>query len=86
MENIDLGRAFSSVNFAADGSLYFGEHMTGIEIWQGTTAKRRDDGRLGDGNLYQYSPEFELLQVYEADNAPEMTGFKGITESGLRSR
>ncbi len=83
MDNLDLGRAFSSVNFGADGSLYFGEHLTGTEIWQGTTAKRREDGRLGDGNLYKYSPEFELLEVFEAENAPEMTGFKGITHATL---
>lgn len=79
----DLGRSFGSVSFDNDNNIYFGEYLIGSEIWKGTSCKKLPDGRLGDGNIYKYSPDFELLQVFEADNAPEFTGFKGITHTTM---
>ncbi len=83
MENWDSGRSYGSVNWADDGTLYFGEYFIGTEIWQGTTAKLLDDGTLGAGNLYQYSPDLELLAEYVVENSPEFTNFKGVTHSTL---
>ena len=77
------GRSFGSVNWDADGNTWFGEYFIGKEIWQGTSAKFRDDGLLGDGNIYKYSADLELLESYEVDNAPEFTQFKGVTHSTL---
>jgi hypothetical protein len=79
----DSGRSFGSVNFLDDGNLLFGEYFIGAEIWKGTSAKMLDNGTLGAGNLYKYSPDLELLESYEADNAPEFTAFKGVTHSTL---
>jgi hypothetical protein len=83
LANWDSGRSFGSVNFAADGSLWFGEYFIGTEIWQGTSAKLRDDGLLGNGNLYHYSKDLELLATHEVENAPEFTSFKGVTHSSM---
>jgi hypothetical protein len=79
----DLGRGFGSVCFDDDGNYYFGEYFIDAEIWKGTSALKTAEGKLGDGNIYKYSPAFELLQVYEAENAPEFTGFKGVTHSTM---
>lgn len=82
-ENWDSGRSFGGVNFADDGNLLFSENFLGTELWQGTSAKLLDNGTLGDGNIYKYSPELELLETYETETAPEFTGFKGVTHSTL---
>ena len=79
----DSGRSFGSVNWHDDGKLLFGEYFIGTEIWKGTSAKLLDNGTLGDGNIYKYSRELELLETYEVENAPEATGFKGVTHSTL---
>jgi hypothetical protein len=83
LDNWDSGRSFGSVNWDADGNLLFGEYFIGKEIWQGTSGKLLDSGTLGDGNIYKYSADLELLQVYEVENAPETSGFKGVTHSTL---
>jgi hypothetical protein len=79
----DSGRSFGSINWDEDGNLLFGEYFIGTEIWQGTSAKFLDNGTLGDGNIYKYSPELKLLETYEVENAPEFTKFKGVTHSTL---
>jgi hypothetical protein len=79
----DSGRSFGSINWDEDGNYLFGEYMIGTEIWQGTSAKFLDNGTLGDGNIYKYSPDLELLESYEVENAPEFTNFKGVTHSTL---
>jgi hypothetical protein len=79
----DAGRSFGSVNWDEDSNILFGEYFIGKEIWQGTSAKLLDNGTLGDGNIYKYSPGLELLESYEVDNAPEFTAFKGVTHSTL---
>jgi hypothetical protein len=79
----DSGRSFGSINWSDDGNILFGEYMIGTEIWKGTSAKLLDNGTLGDGNIYKYSPDLELIESYETDNAPEFTGFKGVTHSTL---
>ena len=78
-----LGRGFGSVGFDNEGNCYLGEYFIDAEIWQGTTAKKTAEGKLGDGNIYKYSPEFELLQTFECETAPEFTGFKGVTHSSM---
>jgi len=79
----DSGRSFGSINWHDDGNLLFGEYMLGTEIWKGTSAKLLDNGTLGDGNIYKYSPSLELLETYVVETAVEPTGFKGVTHSTL---
>jgi hypothetical protein len=83
LEPWDSGRSFGSVNWDRDGNHYFGEYMIGTEIWKGTSAKRLPNGTLGDGCLYKYSPDLKPLKTYRCENAPEATGFKGVTHSTL---
>jgi len=79
----DSGRSFGSVNWDADGHMYFGEYFIGTEIWKGTSAKMLDNGTLGDGNIYKFDKEKNLLQVFESETAPEMTKFKAVTHSTM---
>jgi hypothetical protein len=79
----DSGRAFGSINWHDDGNLIFGEYFVGSEIWKGTTAKKLADGTLGAGNLYKYTPDLQLVEVYEVQTAVEPTGFKGVTHATL---
>ncbi len=80
----DSGRSFGSVNWDSDGNPLFGEYFIGDTIWGGTTAKFTAEGNLGVGNIYKYTPDLSTcLEVYEVDNAPEATGFKGVTHSTL---
>jgi hypothetical protein len=83
LENWKPGRGFGSVSWDAAGNLYFGEYFIGREIWKGTTAAKRPDGTLGDGNIYKYSPDLKLLQTFVVENAPEFTHFKGVTHSTM---
>lgn len=79
----DSGRSFGSINWDADGNILFGEYFIGTEIWKGTSAKLLDDGTLGAGNIYKYDSNKNLLDVFEVENAPEPTRFKGVTHSTL---
>ena len=80
-------RTFSNVTFAKDGSLYFGEHLTGAETSSefNTTVFNYLPGRdvIGDGWIYKYSPEGELLQTFECDVHGGMAGFLAVTSSVL---
>ena len=83
LENWYPGRGLGSVSFCADGSMVFGEYFIGSEIWKGTTAKTLEDGRLGDGDVYKYDADLNLLNHFPAENAPEFTNFKGVTHSTM---
>ncbi|MEJ2137876.1 MAG: hypothetical protein P8Y61_00240 [Gammaproteobacteria bacterium] len=79
MENWHPGRGFGSTCWDNEGNQYFGEYFIGREIWKGTTADTLPDGSLGDGNIYKYDSDLNLLQSFEVENAPERTKFKGVT-------
>jgi hypothetical protein len=79
----DSGRSFGSINWDSGGNLLLGEYFIGTQIWKGTSAKFLDNGTLGDGNLYRYSPALEWLETYEVETAVEPTMFKGVTHSTI---
>lgn len=79
----DSGRSFGSVNWDRDGNHYFGEYFIGREIWKGTSAKLLGNGTLGDGCIYKYGPDLQLLKSCRVENAPEPTRFKGVTHSTM---
>jgi len=79
----DSGCSFGSVNWDRSGNHYFGEYFIGTEIWKGTSAKQLANGTLGDGQIHQYGPDLKFIRTFRADNAPEPTGFKGVTHSTL---
>jgi hypothetical protein len=83
-------RAFYSAAFAADGSVYLGEHRnaknppTGIEKFSNMKMQRiPDKGVLGYGNIYKFNADWELEQEFDVENAPEFLGFKGVTHMSL---
>jgi len=83
-------RAFYSAAFAADGSVYLGEHRnakdppTGIEEFSNMKMQRiPDKGVLGYGNIYKFNADWELKQEFDVENAPEFLGFKGVTHMSL---
>ncbi len=80
-------RAFSSVSFAPDGSLYFGEHLAGTSDRAGgslTTTFRKLPGRdvIGDGWVFKYSRDGKELAHYETDYHP-MPPFLAVTSTVL---
>ncbi len=80
-------RTFSSVTFGPDGSLYFGEHLIGsrTRISFNTTVFSYVPGSevIGDGNIYKFSPDGKLLDVYETDTHGGMVGIHGVTSTVL---
>ena len=80
-------RSFSSVTFAADGSLYFGEHLQGkeIQIASNTTVFNRLPGRdvIGDGNIFKFSSDGKLLQEFHSDTHGGVAGIHGVTSTVL---
>jgi len=82
-DNWEPGRGFGSTCWDNDGNQYFGEYFIDGPIWKGTTAKTLADGRLGEGNIYKYDANLNLLQTLAVENAPEFTGFKGVTHMSI---
>jgi len=80
-------RTLSSVTFAKDGSLFFGEHLQGkeIQIATNTTVFNLLPGRdvIGDGNVFKFSPDAELLQEFGTDTHGGVAGIHGVTSQVL---
>ena len=81
-------RPFSNINFLSDGSILLGEHMVGDTIKLpperplGTTlAKMPGTDRFGDGHIYRFSIDGELLKDYASDTHGGMPGFLGVTST-----
>jgi sugar lactone lactonase YvrE len=79
-------RSFSSVNFGSDGSIYLGEHLVGdsIEIELGTViSKMPGTDRLGDGHIFRFDPQGNLIKEYATETHGGMGGFLGVTMAAL---
>ena len=79
-------RAFSSVNFAADGSIFLGEHIVGdtINIELGTVIpKMPGTDRYGDGHIFKFDPDGNLIKEYATETHGGMGGFLGVTMAAL---
>jgi hypothetical protein len=91
LTDVFLPRCYRSASFDAGGNIYLGEHMKAEKKPDNPIANRTTikfeaipgDGVLGYGYIYKYGPGGNLLQVFETETAPEMTGFKGVTHSSL---
>lgn len=80
-------RTFSSVTFAPDGSLYFGEHLAGSSTSAGpnlSTTFRLLPGRdvVGDGWVFKYSRDGKELAHYQTDFHPK-PAFLAVTSTVL---
>ena len=80
-------RSFSSVTFAPDGTLYFGEHLVGRNrtIPQATTSFSFLPGEevIGHGNVYHFTAAGELIHEYATDTHGGMVGIHGVTSTVL---
>ncbi len=91
LPEVDFGqRSFSNVNFSNDGNVYLGEHLVGDE----STNKALDalktalpfvpgTEKYGDGNIYKFTTDGELLATFETETHGGMPGFLGVTASTL---
>ena len=83
-------RAFSNVNFGADGTIYLGEHLVGHEV---KLPPDRPLGtklpfipgqeKFGDGHVYKVSADGSLEREYPTEVTGGMPGFLGVTSSTL---
>ena len=83
-------RSLSSVTFAADGSLYFGEHLQGkeVQIASNTTVFNLLEGRdvIGDGNIFKFGPSAKLLEEFKTDTHGGVAGIHGVTSTVLKDK
>lgn len=85
-----LPRVYRSASFAADGSVFLGEHMLAKEpppgIGKLTTIRFPrvpPDNVLGYGMIYRYDADWNFVQAWDVEHCPELTGFKGVTHQTL---
>jgi hypothetical protein len=83
-------RAFSHANFAADGSLYLGEHVVGASIKPEIQARMKTyisripgSERFGDGHVFKFDAAGNLQKEYATQTHGGMGGFLGVTMSAL---
>ncbi|MCK6371319.1 MAG: PQQ-like beta-propeller repeat protein, partial [Gammaproteobacteria bacterium] len=80
-------RSFSSVTFARDGSLYFGEHLQGtVTSFPAFTTKFHYlPGRdvIGDGVIERFSADGKLLQSWQVATHGGVMGFHAVTSTVL---
>jgi len=94
IDQADFGdRSFSNVNYLDNGEVLLGEHLTGDESNNKALEGPRKLGtvlpfmpgteRYGDGNIYKFSKEGDLIETYETETHGGMPGFLGVTSSTL---
>ncbi len=83
-------RAFSHVNFAADGTLLMGEHVVGGSIRPEVQARMKTrlpfmpgTTRFGDGHVFRFTVDGKLVKEYGTETHGGMGGFLGVTMSAL---
>jgi hypothetical protein len=78
-------RAFSKVHFMADGTLLFTESLVGEYQPEPLTTRFRPlpghRTRLGDGGLWRYTPDGELVEIHEPEVHGGISGSMGVTHS-----
>jgi outer membrane protein assembly factor BamB len=91
LPEIDFGaRSFSNINFIPDGNICLGEHLVGEEYKAppdrplGTALPFMPGTELyGDGHVFKFAPDGELLKEYTTQTHGGMPGFLGVTSSTL---
>ena len=85
-------RSFSNINFAADGTIYLGEHMVGntVRLRPGsklgtTLSKMPGTDLFGHGHLLHFTQDGKLLKEYATPVHGGMTSFLGLTSAALRA-
>lgn len=79
-----LNRAFGAGAFASDGSIYLGETLKGTKPYWGSLMKFiPGTNRIGDGHLFRFDSQLNLIEEYATETAIELSGFKGLTHLAL---
>jgi hypothetical protein len=83
-------RPFSHVNFAADGTLLFGEHVVGDAIKPEVQARMKTHiphmpgtHRFGDGHVFRFRADGTKVSEYVTATHGGMGGFLGVTMSAI---
>lgn len=83
-------KSFSNINFLPDGNICFGEHLVGEEYKAppdrplGTVLPFTPGTQLyGEGHVFKFTPEGELIKEYQTESHGGMPGFLGVTSSTL---
>ena len=80
-------RAFSKVHFLADDTLLFTESLDGEHQPEPLTTRHRPlpghRTQLGDGDLWCYTPDGELVAIYDPEVHGGISGGMGVTHSVL---
>jgi len=83
-------KSFSNVCFLNDGNLIFGEHLVGHEVnlppdrpLLTTLPFMPDTERFGDGHVFKFTLDGELLQEFNTETHGGMPGFLGCTSTTL---
>ena len=82
-------RPWSSGFFDNAGNLYLHEHITGT--MDDVPEKYRhmqkplpgETDKIGDGNVYKFSPDDTLLDTYETETSTSFAGYLGVTSCTL---
>jgi hypothetical protein len=82
-------RPWSSGFFDKAGNLYLYEHITGTMAdvpekyhhMQSTLPGQGD--KIGDGNVYKFSPDGTFLETYETETSTSFAGYLGVTSCTL---
>ena len=75
--------------FDKAGNLYLYEHIAGTmedvpeQYRQMQTTLPGEGNKIGDGNVYKFSPTGELLETYETETSTSFAGFLGVTSCTL---
>jgi hypothetical protein len=91
VERRNLGkRPFSHANFARDGSILLGEHVTSSVIKPEIAARMGTriplmpgTDRMGDGHVWRFRPDGTLIKEYATHTHGGIGGFLGVTMSAL---
>jgi hypothetical protein len=80
-------RPFSSITFAPDGTLLFGEHLIGSKnkISFNTTRFNYlpDEKVIGHGNILRFDANGTFIDEYETDTHGGVVGIHGVTSTAL---
>ena len=77
-------RSLSNVNWMADGSIIFGEHLRSDKDLPGTHALPiNDSGSIGEGKIFKYDPDGNLVAEWQPDIHGGIAGFLGVTSAIL---
>lgn len=76
------GRAWGSVVFGKDGSVYLCEYLKGTKPYQGGVMRLLEGTDVvGYGRIRKLAPDLSVVTEYDNETSASVTGFHGVTHS-----